>query len=233
MAASSKFFASLLPEGELENEICISTELLYSDLFCILEYIYSGKLLCSLQKKDEILSLLREYQVFVPDNLTTAAASVEESELIDLEAPPLVNTSVHATKMDHKKSNDRQTINKVSSTTRTDLDHNYFMPQFSQNVPSDSSDKTSTDLNSPARKGLIDTRVTYQMKQTTDDDVPQYLANQWIDQDSTCATNDSNIRVKAEADIDLALSNHFLQREKMKKKRLQFKIRKYSRSLEK
>lgn len=69
MAASSSFFASLLPEGELENEICISTELFYSDLFCILEYVYSGKLLCSLQKKDEILSLLREYQVFVPDQL--------------------------------------------------------------------------------------------------------------------------------------------------------------------
>ena len=30
LAASSQFFASFLPQGELENEICISTDLLYS-----------------------------------------------------------------------------------------------------------------------------------------------------------------------------------------------------------
>ena len=69
LAASSQFFASFLPQGELENEICISTDLLYSELFCILEYIYSGKLMCAFEKKDEILKILKEYQVFVPDEI--------------------------------------------------------------------------------------------------------------------------------------------------------------------
>ena len=63
LAASSQFFASFLPQGELENEICISTDLLYSELFCILEYMYSGRLMCTFEKKDEILKLLKEYQV--------------------------------------------------------------------------------------------------------------------------------------------------------------------------
>lgn len=69
MAAVSPFFASLLPEGELELDVCISVDWTFEDMFCVLEYIYSGKLLCSIQSKERILSILNDFGIFVPDNL--------------------------------------------------------------------------------------------------------------------------------------------------------------------
>lgn len=253
LAASSKFFASLLPDGELEHEICISTEVLYSDLLCILEYMYSGKLLCSLQQKDEILLLLKEYQVFVPDNWT-AGASLEESKLIDIEAPITA-------KRNHRISNNRQPlVNQFSSSESKDLDHNYFITQIAQDVPIKeltSSDDTISlyDVNS-SKPELIDLEAPEGGKQNgekksnkkvmkqqrkrifikitsnqTTDDVSQNLATERNNQDST-VSNDSNLGVETEEDVDLALSKHFLQHEKMKKKKLQFKIKKYSRNLE-
>lgn len=66
MAATSPFFAGLLPKNELEMEICISIELTYDEMFCVLEYVYSGKLLCPSQNKDKILSILKDFGIFVP-----------------------------------------------------------------------------------------------------------------------------------------------------------------------
>ena len=66
LAAASSFFASILPDCELENDVCITTELLYDEMFCVLEYIYSGKLLCSADIKDKLLSILRDFKVYVP-----------------------------------------------------------------------------------------------------------------------------------------------------------------------
>ena len=67
----SPFFASLLPAGELDVEICITTEWQYEDLFAILEYIYSGNLLCPLQRKKRLLQILKELQIFVPSEQDT------------------------------------------------------------------------------------------------------------------------------------------------------------------
>lgn len=82
MAAASPFFADLLPENELELDICISVDLTFEEMFCVLEYVYSGKLLCSYQSKDSILSILKDFKIFVPGcttQMSTGQSSVSSS----------------------------------------------------------------------------------------------------------------------------------------------------------
>lgn len=69
LAAASPFFARLLPRCELESDVCVTTELTYDEMFCVLEYLYSGKLVCSEGTQQRLLAALREFQVFVPDTL--------------------------------------------------------------------------------------------------------------------------------------------------------------------
>jgi hypothetical protein len=61
-----------LPDCELELDVCISIDLSFEEVFCVLEYIYSGKLLCSIQSKERILSILKEFDIFVPDHLQSS-----------------------------------------------------------------------------------------------------------------------------------------------------------------
>lgn len=214
MAASSKFFASLLPEGELENEICIFTELLYSELFCILEYIYSGKLLCSIQQKDEILSLLKEYQVFVPDNLSTVGASIiDESELIDIGLPVTTNL------MDIRRSNDRQFI-EVSNPIIKNLDHNYFLPQIARDVE---------PVTQPSYSVL-------EVNGSNDDDSSSDSETSGTESDSSSKSDsesdsDNRNTDKENDHIDSALADHYLQQQKKIKKKLNFKVRRHLKSL--
>ncbi|KAI9565271.1 hypothetical protein GHT06_009056 [Daphnia sinensis] len=92
LAAASRFFSTLLPDCELELDVCISIDLSFEELFCVLEYIYSGKLLCSVKSKDRILSILREFDIFVPDHLQNSVycgrngSSETEVEIIFEEA---------------------------------------------------------------------------------------------------------------------------------------------------
>lgn len=78
LAAASPFLASILPDCELENDVCITTELLYDEMFCVLEYIYSGKLLCSADNKEKMLSILKDFKVYVPGDVHDAR---DESEI--------------------------------------------------------------------------------------------------------------------------------------------------------
>lgn len=74
----SPFFASLLPDGELDADICITVEWLHKDVFAVLEYIHSGRLMCSIQRKNRLLKILRQLQIFVPDELQEEPANLEE-----------------------------------------------------------------------------------------------------------------------------------------------------------
>lgn len=69
MAASSPFFAALLPNSELELDVCISIDLTFEEMFCVLQYIYSGKTFCALKIKERILSILKDFGIFVPENV--------------------------------------------------------------------------------------------------------------------------------------------------------------------
>lgn len=54
-------------------------------MFAVLEYIYCGRLLCSMDSKAHLLSTLKEFQVFVPEQEkedTSKEQEVEEIELI-------------------------------------------------------------------------------------------------------------------------------------------------------
>ena len=99
MAAASPFFASLLPDCELELDVCISTDLSFEEMFCVLEYIYSGKLLCSVKSKDRILSILKDFEICVPDHLHSSGFCARnekdetEVEIIIEEASERENTS--------------------------------------------------------------------------------------------------------------------------------------------
>ncbi|XP_045025148.1 LOW QUALITY PROTEIN: claspin-like [Daphnia magna] len=92
LAAASRFFSILLPDCELDLDVCISIDLSFEELFCVLEYIYSGKLLCSVKSKDRILSILKEFDIFVPDHLQNSVdcgrngSSEAEVEIIFEEA---------------------------------------------------------------------------------------------------------------------------------------------------
>jgi hypothetical protein len=214
LAASSKFFAYLLPEGELENEICIFTELVYSELFCILEYIYSGKLLCSLQQKDEILSLLKEYQVFVPDNLSTVGANSDESELIDIGLP-----SVTPKMTDIRRSNDRQFI-EVSSPIIKNLDHNYVLPQIARDVE---------PVTQPNYSVL-------EVSRSSDDDSSSDSETSGTESDSSSKSDsesdsDNRNTDKENDHVDSALADHYLQQQKKIKKKLNLKVRRHLKSL--
>ena len=89
LAAASSFFAALLPDCELELDVCISTDLTCEEMFCVLEYIYSGKLLCSAEIKDRILSILKDFNIFVPNRLYDPDKSQNDSaaleDTVDLE----------------------------------------------------------------------------------------------------------------------------------------------------
>ena len=81
LAAASPFLASILPDCELENDVCITTELLYDEMFCVLEYIYSGKLLCSADNKEKLLNILKDFKVFVPGHIQDGGDARDESEI--------------------------------------------------------------------------------------------------------------------------------------------------------
>jgi len=83
LAAASPFLASILPDCELENDVCITTELLYDEMFCVLEYIYSGKLLCSADNKEKMLNILQEFKVYVPSHVHEAREEPEIEIVIE------------------------------------------------------------------------------------------------------------------------------------------------------
>lgn len=85
LAAASPFFATLLPDQELEVDVCISINVDFNEMFCILEYIYSGKLLCPATSKDRILSIMEEFRIFVPENVKKSKLIEEEEKEDEVE----------------------------------------------------------------------------------------------------------------------------------------------------
>jgi hypothetical protein len=112
LAAASPFFAALLPDSELELDVCISIDWSFEDVFCILEYIYSGKLLCSVQSKDRILGILKEFGVFVPGHLQSSGPSgrIEDNE-------PEVEIIIEEANASHKTSEDNGKTHSDNSLT--------------------------------------------------------------------------------------------------------------------
>ena len=86
LAAASPFFARLLPDCELESDVCVTTELTYDDMFCVLEYVYSGKLLCPTDSRNRLQEVLRQFQIVVPDD--PVATDIPEIEILVEEADP-------------------------------------------------------------------------------------------------------------------------------------------------
>lgn len=102
MAAASPFFAALLPDCELELDVCVSVDLGFEEMFCVLEYIYCGKLLCSAQNKEKILSILKEFEVFVPDHLQNNY--VYRRDCDDTEVEIIIEEAVNAASLQLKDS---------------------------------------------------------------------------------------------------------------------------------
>lgn len=61
--AASQFFASLLPDFQQEEDFMITVEYSYEEMFSILEYIYSGRLVSSVEKREQILNILSELKI--------------------------------------------------------------------------------------------------------------------------------------------------------------------------
>lgn len=53
----------MLPDYQQEEDFVITVEYTYEEMFLILEYIYSGRLICSIDKKDRILSISKELKI--------------------------------------------------------------------------------------------------------------------------------------------------------------------------
>lgn len=53
-------------------------------MFCVLEYIYSGKLLCSIDSKDRILSILKEFDIFVPNYLHSSSCNEKNDAEVEI-----------------------------------------------------------------------------------------------------------------------------------------------------
>lgn len=68
LAAVSPFFANLLPDSELELDVCISVELTFEEMSSVLEFIYSGKTQFLLQNKERILGILKDFGI-LPTNM--------------------------------------------------------------------------------------------------------------------------------------------------------------------
>lgn len=87
MAAASSFFADLLPDDDLELNICISVELTFEEMSCVLEYIYSGTFQCLLQNKEKVLGILKDFGIFVPEHaLRQNSKLISTSKVIQKDA---------------------------------------------------------------------------------------------------------------------------------------------------
>lgn len=75
LAAASPFFASILPDCRQEKEFFISVEYTYEELFSVLEYVYSGILMCSEGNREQILGIFTEL------GINTTAQSAEQKNI--------------------------------------------------------------------------------------------------------------------------------------------------------
>jgi len=122
-----------LPESELETDVCISTELDYDTLFAVLEYIYSGRLLCTSNCRDELIKVLKQFQIFVPIDLQESVdKEVDEIELIieQDDDEPSDSESVH---IDLQFEEGKADL--VLGGSSDSLPHQQFVLQPSNNLP--------------------------------------------------------------------------------------------------
>lgn len=87
LAAASQFFADLLPNSELELDVCVSVELTFEEMSCVLEYIYSGKFQCLLQQRENILGILKDFGINIPNIFVPESASKQPAGKAKLPDP--------------------------------------------------------------------------------------------------------------------------------------------------
>lgn len=75
LAAASPFFAKILPDCQQEEDFVITVEYTYEELFSVLEYVYSGRLVCSGEKRERILSLFQELKINMTPQSTVQQSS--------------------------------------------------------------------------------------------------------------------------------------------------------------
>ena len=155
--------------------------------------MYSGRLMCTFEKKDEILKLLKEYQVFVPDEKMSA---VESTTIY------LGGKSISLSEADPKEiiaqEPETETIEESNKTTM-DFDHDYSLLQTSLQT-------------------LVDANQNFQPTIPTSKLNPISVEDSSSEDDSSSSTDESSSSSEEysksnteDIDVDSALANYFLK----------------------